>query len=293
MPAEKIETLVIGGGQAGLVMSHRLKQRGLAHLVLERHRIAERWRSERWDGLKFQFPNWSVRLPDFPFPHTDPDAFSTSGDIVGFIEAYANFVGPADPLRRRGDAAARSGRRRFHRGDLGRQDRSRKCRGRHRPYQRTSCRTCCAIMPCFRSMPPITKIPNSFRPARCWWSAPARRARRLPRNCCSRAPRLSLGRPAHPHAAPLSRTGFELVVRRDGPVSDDAGAATTRVNPSHIRRVWRPHHRLSPLRRRWHDPAGKDRGGARGILDIAPGLAESLANGDLTMQSSSTWWTRM
>jgi putative flavoprotein involved in K+ transport len=43
MPAEQIETLVIGGGQAGLVMSHRLKQRGLAHLVLERHRIGERW----------------------------------------------------------------------------------------------------------------------------------------------------------------------------------------------------------------------------------------------------------
>ena len=94
MPDEKIETLVIGGGQAGLVMSHRLKQRGLSHLVLERHRIAERWRSERWDGLKFQFPNWSVRLPDFPFPHSDPDAFSNTDDIIRYIEAYAGFVAP-------------------------------------------------------------------------------------------------------------------------------------------------------------------------------------------------------
>ena len=97
MPDEKIETLVIGGGQAGLVMSHRLKARGLSHLVLERHRIAERWRSERWDGLKFQFPNWSVRLPDFPFPHGDPDAFSATSDIVKYIEAYAEFVSP--PIR--------------------------------------------------------------------------------------------------------------------------------------------------------------------------------------------------
>ena len=48
MPIEQVETLIIGGGQAGLTMSHRLKQRGCAHLVLERHRIAERWRSERW-----------------------------------------------------------------------------------------------------------------------------------------------------------------------------------------------------------------------------------------------------
>jgi putative flavoprotein involved in K+ transport len=97
MPDEKIETLVIGGGQAGLVMSHRLKQRGLSHLVLERHRIAERWRSERWDGLKFQFPNWSVRLPDFPFPHSDPNGFSSTDTIVKFIEAYAAFVSP--PIR--------------------------------------------------------------------------------------------------------------------------------------------------------------------------------------------------
>jgi putative flavoprotein involved in K+ transport len=97
MPVERVATLVIGGGQAGLVMSHRLKQRGLSHLVLERHRIAERWRSERWDGLKFQFPNWSVQLPDFPFPHTEPDAFATSADIVKFIDAYAAFVAP--PIR--------------------------------------------------------------------------------------------------------------------------------------------------------------------------------------------------
>src|SRR5690349_14156135 len=97
MPDEKIETLVIGGGQAGLVMSHRLKQRGLPHLVLERQRIAERWRSERWDGLQFQFPNWSVRLPDFPFPHDDPDAFASPADIVKYLDAYAGFAKP--PIR--------------------------------------------------------------------------------------------------------------------------------------------------------------------------------------------------
>jgi putative flavoprotein involved in K+ transport len=97
MSVEQIETLIIGGGQAGLTMSHRLKQRGLAHLVLERHRIAERWRSERWDGLRFQFPNATVRLPDFPFPHTDPDGFASAADIVDFINAYAAFIAP--PLR--------------------------------------------------------------------------------------------------------------------------------------------------------------------------------------------------
>src|SRR5713101_2191009 len=95
MPVEQVQTLIIGGGQAGLVMSHRLKQRGLAHLVLEQHRIAERWRSERWDGLRFQFPNWSVNLPDFPFPRTDPAGFATSG----VIEA-ANVVVATGPYQR-------------------------------------------------------------------------------------------------------------------------------------------------------------------------------------------------
>jgi putative flavoprotein involved in K+ transport len=97
MPGERIQTLIVGGGQAGLTMSHRLKQRGLPHLVLERHRIAERWRSERWDGLRFQFPNWSVRLPDFPFPHADPDGFAASRDILDYVNAYAAFVAP--PIR--------------------------------------------------------------------------------------------------------------------------------------------------------------------------------------------------
>ena len=97
MPTERVGTLVIGGGQAGLAMSHHLKRRGLPHLVLERGRIGERWRSERWDGLKFQFPNWSVRLPDFPFPHDDPDGFADLSAIVDFIDAYAGFVAP--PIR--------------------------------------------------------------------------------------------------------------------------------------------------------------------------------------------------
>src|SRR5258708_29199362 len=97
MQVDEVETLIVGGGQAGLVMSHRLKARGLDHLVLERQRIAERWRSERWDGLRFQFPNWSVRLPDFPFPHRDPDGFAATAEIADYVCAYAEFVAP--PIR--------------------------------------------------------------------------------------------------------------------------------------------------------------------------------------------------
>src|SRR5215207_3927832 len=89
MPVDEVETLIIGGGQAGLTMSDMLSRRGLPHLVLEKGRIAEHWRSQRWDGLRFQFPNWSVRLPDYPFPHSDPNGFATSGEIVEYLEGYA------------------------------------------------------------------------------------------------------------------------------------------------------------------------------------------------------------
>ena len=97
MLPEHVETLIVGGGQAGLTMSHMLSRRGCPHLVLERGRIGERWRSERWDGLRFQFPNWSVGLPDCPFRHAVPDGFATSAEIVAYLDAYAAVVKP--PIR--------------------------------------------------------------------------------------------------------------------------------------------------------------------------------------------------
>ena len=93
MVTDFFETLIVGGGQAGLTMSHMLSRRGRPHVVLERGRIAERWRSERWDGLRFQFPNWSVRLPNYAFSYADPDGFATSGEIVEYLEAYARQIG--------------------------------------------------------------------------------------------------------------------------------------------------------------------------------------------------------
>ena len=63
MSIEKVETLVVGGGQAGLAMSEHLSNSGVPHLVLERYRIAERWRSERWDSLVANGPAWHDRFP--------------------------------------------------------------------------------------------------------------------------------------------------------------------------------------------------------------------------------------
>ena len=97
MSKEQIGTVIIGGGQAGLGMSYHLSRRRLPHVILERARVAERWRSERWDSLTFQFPNWAMQLPGYPYRGDDPDGFAPRDEVVRFIESYATFI--RAPLR--------------------------------------------------------------------------------------------------------------------------------------------------------------------------------------------------
>ena len=97
MTTEKIDTLVVGGGQAGLAMSEHLSNCGVPHLVLERHRIAERWRSERWDSLVANGPAWHDRFPGMEFSDTDPDAFAPKEQVADYLVAYAEKI--AAPIR--------------------------------------------------------------------------------------------------------------------------------------------------------------------------------------------------
>ena len=89
---EKIETVIIGGGHAGLTMSYYLSQLGREHVILERGRVGERWRSERWDSFCFQFPNWTIELPGYKYQCDDPDGFAPGREVVRFIEGYAAFI---------------------------------------------------------------------------------------------------------------------------------------------------------------------------------------------------------
>ena len=92
MSIEKVETLIVGGGQAGLAMSEHLSTCGVPHLVLERHRIAERWRSERWDSLVANGPAWHDRFPSMEFSDIDPDAFAPKERVADYFVAYAEMI---------------------------------------------------------------------------------------------------------------------------------------------------------------------------------------------------------
>lgn len=103
---QHFDSIVVGAGQAGLVMSHFLSQLGRDHIVLERHKIGERWQSERWDGLRFQYPNWSLRLPGQEYRGEDPDGYATHQKIHRFLTDYASQI--AAPVRE-GVAVSRLG----------------------------------------------------------------------------------------------------------------------------------------------------------------------------------------
>ena len=96
-PVEKVEALVVGGGQAGVAMSEHLTRCGISHLVLERGRIAERWRSERWDSLVANGPAWHDRFPGMEFPNAHPDAFVGKEAVAEYFEIYAKKI--AAPIR--------------------------------------------------------------------------------------------------------------------------------------------------------------------------------------------------
>lgn len=92
MPAEKTNTVIVGAGQAGLAMSAHLRDQNIPHIVLERDRIAERWRTARWDSLVANGPAWHDRFPVHEFAGISGDDFATKDDVVRYFETFADKV---------------------------------------------------------------------------------------------------------------------------------------------------------------------------------------------------------
>jgi len=84
----KFDTIVVGAGQAGIAMSEHLTKMGIPHLILEKSRIAEAWRSRRWDSLVANGPCWHDRFPGMPLD-ADPDTFVHHDRVADYFEKYA------------------------------------------------------------------------------------------------------------------------------------------------------------------------------------------------------------
>ncbi|HEX5132468.1 MAG TPA: NAD(P)/FAD-dependent oxidoreductase [Candidatus Krumholzibacteria bacterium] len=92
---KRTDTIIIGGGQAGLAMSRCLAAHGIDHAILERGEVAERWKHERWDSLHMLTPRWQSRLPGWSYTGPDPDGYMTRIEVIDYLERYArSFAAP-------------------------------------------------------------------------------------------------------------------------------------------------------------------------------------------------------
>lgn len=88
---ERIETVIVGGGQAGLATSCFLTQQGHEHVVLEQAaQAAPVWRNERWDSFTLVTPNWTVRMPGAEYNGPDPGGFMPRDEVVVYFERYVD-----------------------------------------------------------------------------------------------------------------------------------------------------------------------------------------------------------
>jgi putative flavoprotein involved in K+ transport len=87
--SEHIETVIVGGGQAGLATSYHLTQQGREHVVLEQAaQAANVWRNERWDSFTLVTPNWALKLPGAEYRGADPYGFMPRAEVVKYFDKY-------------------------------------------------------------------------------------------------------------------------------------------------------------------------------------------------------------
>ncbi len=87
------EVVIVGGGQSGLSVAYHLKQRGIDHLVIEKHEPVHTWRTQRWDSFCLVTPNWQCALPGWPYRGSDPHGFMVKSEILDYLAGFVRHVG--------------------------------------------------------------------------------------------------------------------------------------------------------------------------------------------------------
>jgi putative flavoprotein involved in K+ transport len=85
----EIDTVIVGGGQAGLAISYYLTQEGREHVALERApAVANAWRNQRWDSFTLVTPNFQVRMPGAEYSGDDPYGFMSLAEVIEYFDNY-------------------------------------------------------------------------------------------------------------------------------------------------------------------------------------------------------------
>ncbi len=80
--------IIIGGGQAGLSSSYYLSQKGIEHLIIEKHQLMNAWKTKRWDSFSLVTPNWQCNLPGHPYAGDDPHGFMVRDEIIEYLKGF-------------------------------------------------------------------------------------------------------------------------------------------------------------------------------------------------------------
>lgn len=91
-PPQHRDVIVVGGGQAGLSVSHYLQQKRIDHLVIEKSQPMHAWRTQRWDAFCLVTPNWQCKLPGWDYQGDDPHGFMKKDEILAYLEGFKQHV---------------------------------------------------------------------------------------------------------------------------------------------------------------------------------------------------------
>ena len=86
---DHFDVVIVGAGWAGLSVSYELMRADISHIVIERGRVGETWRTQRWESFHMNTPNALTVLPGDRYEGSEPEGFMDCQAFIEMLETYA------------------------------------------------------------------------------------------------------------------------------------------------------------------------------------------------------------